>query len=217
MYTLAGLSTYFGKPEACEAVLDELIEEFEANAPAPIPTGKLVRLAWVGGRGQEFGVYRTIDDAGGAVTAWHNADDWTRDYREDLPPLEAYSDFIITGRTLGSPVRQRQRIEEFLPEFGAQGILFYGYIGCSFGSVHREIQAEYFHRQGVPGIFLEGSFQVGPASGQILTRVQGVHRDADTVGEAYGTVGHRSVALRLPTGRDADCKNVAVPRFSPRC
>nr|WP_294576922.1 2-hydroxyacyl-CoA dehydratase family protein [uncultured Rhodopila sp.] len=172
MYTLAGLSTYFGKPEAYEDVLDELIEEFEANAAAPIPTGKLVRLAWVGGRGQEFGVYKTIDDAGGAVTAWHNADDWTRDYREDLPPLEAYADFIITGRTLGSPVRQQQRIEEFLPEFGAQGILFYGYIGCSFGSVHREIQADYFHCQGVPSIFLEGSFQVGPASGQILTRVR---------------------------------------------
>ncbi len=57
-------------------------------------------------------------------------------------------------------------------EFGAQGILFYGYIGCSFGSVHREIQAEYFHRHGVPSIFLEGSFQVGSASGQILTRVR---------------------------------------------
>ncbi|ALK09845.1 2-hydroxyacyl-CoA dehydratase family protein [Blastochloris viridis] len=172
MYVLMGMTHYFGKPEQYEDVLDTLIEELEASAAAPRPADKLVRLAWVGGRGQEFGVYKTIDDAGGTITAWHNADDWTRDYREDLPPLEAYADYIVTARTLGSPVRQLQRIEEYLPEFGAQGILFYGYIGCSFGSVHREIQAEYFRRRGIQGIFLEGSFQVGPPTGQLLTRVR---------------------------------------------
>jgi benzoyl-CoA reductase/2-hydroxyglutaryl-CoA dehydratase subunit BcrC/BadD/HgdB len=69
-------------------------------------------------------------------------------------------------------VRTRDRIEEYLPEYGAQGILFYGYIGCSFGSIHREIQADYFRRIGYPSIFLEGSFQVGAATGQALTRVR---------------------------------------------
>jgi benzoyl-CoA reductase/2-hydroxyglutaryl-CoA dehydratase subunit BcrC/BadD/HgdB len=173
MYTLAGMTTYYGKPDEYEEVLDLLVEELEAAAAAPEPHDKLVRLAWVGGRGQEFGVYKAVDDAGGAITAWHSTvDDWTRDYREDLPPLEAFADYTITGRTLGSPVRQRQRIEEYLPEFGAQGILFYGYIGCSFGSVHREIQGEYFHRLGLPSIFLEGSFQVGPPTGQLLTRIR---------------------------------------------
>jgi benzoyl-CoA reductase/2-hydroxyglutaryl-CoA dehydratase subunit BcrC/BadD/HgdB len=172
MYVLMGITHYFGKPEEYEDVLDTLIDELESAAKAPRPSDKLVKLAWVGGRGQEFGVYKTIDDAGGAITAWHNVDDWTRDFREDLPPLEAYADYILTARTLGSPVRQMQRIEETLPEFGAQGILFYGYIGCSFGSVHREIQAEYFRRKGIQGIFLEGSFQVGPPTGQLLTRVR---------------------------------------------
>ncbi|MFL5254623.1 MAG: 2-hydroxyacyl-CoA dehydratase, partial [Rhodopila sp.] len=173
MYTLAGMTTYYGKPDEYEEVLDLLVEELEAAAAAPEPHDKLVRLAWVGGRGQEFGVYKAVDDAGGTITAWHSTvDDWTRDYREDLPPLEAFADYTITGRTLGSPVRQRQRIEEYLPEFGAQGILFYGYIGCSFGSVHREIQGEYFHRLGLPSIFLEGSFQVGPPTGQLLTRIR---------------------------------------------
>ncbi|CAH2598764.1 2-hydroxyacyl-CoA dehydratase [Rhodovastum atsumiense] len=172
VYMLAGMSTYYGKPEQYEETLDLLIEELEANAAAPIPHEKVVRLAWVGGRGQEFGVYKTLDDAGGAVTSWHSADDWTRDYRTDLPPLQAFADYLITARTLGSPVRQRKRIEEYLPEFGARGILFYGYIGCSFGSVHREIQAEYFQRLGYPSIFLEGSFQVGPPTGQMLTRVR---------------------------------------------
>jgi benzoyl-CoA reductase/2-hydroxyglutaryl-CoA dehydratase subunit BcrC/BadD/HgdB len=73
---------------------------------------------------------------------------------------------------MGSPVRQLQRIEEYLPVFGATGILFYGYIGCSFGSIHREIQAEHFHRKGMPSIMLEGTFQVGPPTGQLLTRVK---------------------------------------------
>lgn len=171
MYVLMGMTHYFGKPDAYEDVLDTLIEELEAAAAAPGPAD-VVRLAWVGGRGQEFGVYQTIDDSGGAVTGWHNADDWTRSYREDLPPLQAFADYVVTGRTLGSPVRQRQRIEETLVDFGVQGILFYGYIGCSFGSVHREIQADYFRRKGIPGIFLEGSFQVGPPTGQLLTRVR---------------------------------------------
>lgn len=171
-YLLGGMDNYYGKPDEYEEVLDLLVEELEAGVAAPIPHDKVVRLTWIGGRGQEFGIYKTIDDAGGAVTGWHTAGDWTRDYREDLPPLEAYADYIITARTFGSPVRTRKRIEEYLPEFGSRGIMFYGYIGCSFGSVHREIQADYFRKLGYPSIFLEGSFQVGPPTGQALTRVR---------------------------------------------
>jgi benzoyl-CoA reductase/2-hydroxyglutaryl-CoA dehydratase subunit BcrC/BadD/HgdB len=169
-YLLGGQESYYGKPDEYEALQELLIEELEASIDAPIPHDDVVRLAWVGGRGQEFGIYKTIDDAGAAVTAWRSAG--TRDYREDLPPLEAYADYYVTARTVGSAVRTRDRIEEYLPEYGAQGILFYGYIGCSFGSIHREIQADYFRRIGYPSIFLEGSFQVGAATGQALTRVR---------------------------------------------
>jgi benzoyl-CoA reductase/2-hydroxyglutaryl-CoA dehydratase subunit BcrC/BadD/HgdB len=172
MYMLGGQSHYYGNPDEYEAIQDLLIEELEASAVAPIPHDNVVKLAWVGGRGQEFGIYKTIDDSGAVVTGWHSGEDWTRDYREDLAPLEAYADYIITARTFGSAVRQRTRIEEYLPEFGAKGILFYGFIGCSFGSVHREIQADYFRRLGYPSIFLEGSFQIGPPTGQALTRVR---------------------------------------------
>jgi benzoyl-CoA reductase/2-hydroxyglutaryl-CoA dehydratase subunit BcrC/BadD/HgdB len=172
MYLLSGLAHAFGKPEAFEEVLDLLIEELQTADVIPPRNGKLVRLAWVGGRGQEFGVYKTIDDAGGAVTGWHNADDWSRDYREDIDPLQAYAEYVVTARPAGSPVRQLQRIEEYLPAFGATGILFYGYIGCSFGSVHREILSDHFHKKGIPSIQLEGTFQVGPPTGQLLTRVR---------------------------------------------
>jgi len=172
MYLLIGTGHYFGKPEAYEAVIDTLLAELASAPIIPSPTGKTVRLAWVGGRGQEFGVYQAIDDAGGAITQWHTPDDWTRDYREDLPPLESYSQYVITERTGGTPIRRLQRIEENMPKFGAKGLLLYGYVGCSFGGIHREISRDYFQRRGVPSISLEGTFQVGPPSGQLLTRVR---------------------------------------------
>jgi benzoyl-CoA reductase/2-hydroxyglutaryl-CoA dehydratase subunit BcrC/BadD/HgdB len=173
MYLLIGTGHYFGKPEQYEEVLDQLLEELEAADVIEPARGKLVRLAWQGGRGQEFGVYKTIDDSGGAITAWHTPDEWTRDYREDLPPLEATAQYIITGRTgFGTPVRNLARIEETIAPFKAQGILFYGYVGCSFAGIHREIIASHFQKKGIPSIALEGSFQVGPPSGQMLTRIR---------------------------------------------
>jgi benzoyl-CoA reductase/2-hydroxyglutaryl-CoA dehydratase subunit BcrC/BadD/HgdB len=45
-------------------------------------------------------------------------------------------------------------------------------IGCSFSGVYLEMIRDYFHKKGVPGISLDGSFQVGPPSGQLLTRVR---------------------------------------------
>ena len=172
MYLLIGTGHSFGKPDEFEEVVDQLLEELERpNNIRPYPK-KLVRLVWSGGRGQEFGVYKTIDDSGGAITAWHTPDDWTRDYREDLPPIKSYADYILTGRTMGSPVRRLARIEETLEPFKAQGILFYGYVGCSFGGIHREIAGGHFQKKGYPNIQLEGSFQVGPPTGQLLTRIR---------------------------------------------
>jgi benzoyl-CoA reductase/2-hydroxyglutaryl-CoA dehydratase subunit BcrC/BadD/HgdB len=172
MYLILGTSHYFGKPAEYEAVLDGLIHELQTAAPVPSPTGKIVRLAWVGGRGQEFGVYKAIDDAGGAVTQWHTPDEWTKSYREDLPPLQAYADYIISARMGGSPIRRLKNIEENLSVYGARGILYYSYVGCSFGGIHKEIQRDYFQKLGIPSIALEGSFQVGPPTGQLLTRIR---------------------------------------------
>jgi len=172
MYLILGTAHYFGKPAAYEDVLDGLIAELETSPEIPSPTGRIVRLAWVGGRGQEFGVYKAIDDAGGAVTQWHIPDEHTKDYREDLPPLQAYANYIISARMGGSPIRRLKNIEENMEIFGAKGILFYSYVGCSFGGVHKEIQRDYFQKLGVPSISLEGSFQVGPPTGQLLTRIR---------------------------------------------
>lgn len=172
MYLILGTAHYFGRPELFEEVLDGLIEELTSAPEVPSPTGKIVRLAWVGGRGQEFGVYKAIDDAGGAITQWHTPDEWTKDYREDLPPLQACADYVISARMGGSPIRRLENIKQNLAVYGARGILFYSYVGCSFGGVHKEIQRDFFQKLGVPSIALEGSFQVGPPTGQLLTRIR---------------------------------------------
>jgi benzoyl-CoA reductase/2-hydroxyglutaryl-CoA dehydratase subunit BcrC/BadD/HgdB len=172
MYLILGTAHYFGKPEVYEEVLDGLIDELQRAPEVPSPTGKTVRLAWVGGRGQEFGVYKAIDDAGGAITQWHTPDEWTKDYREDLPPLRACANYVISARMGGSPLRRLENIRDNFKVYGAKGILFYSYVGCSFGGVHTEIQRDYFQKLDVPSIALEGSFQVGPPTGQLLTRIR---------------------------------------------
>ena len=50
--------------------------------------------------------------------------------------------------------------------------MLYGYIGCSFASVDREMWRNYFHQKGIPSINLEGSYQTGAPTGQLMTRVK---------------------------------------------
>lgn len=63
-------------------------------------------------------------------------------------------------------------VNDQVKKVNARGIVYYGYVGCSFSGVQRELLRDRFKQQGVPGITLEGSFQVGPPTGQLLTRVR---------------------------------------------
>jgi benzoyl-CoA reductase/2-hydroxyglutaryl-CoA dehydratase subunit BcrC/BadD/HgdB len=172
MFLLMGSGHYFGKPETFERVLDRLVAEMEASPVIPSPRGEVVPLAWIGGRGQEFGVYKAIDDCGGAVLGWQTPNVFNYTWREDVPPLQSIAEYVLSGRMIGSPVHRLKSIERVLEQTGSKGILFYGYVGCSFGGIYNEIQRSYFHKKGIPSISLEGSFQVGPPSGQLLTRVR---------------------------------------------
>ncbi len=84
MFLLMGSAHYFGKPEQYEAVLDQLLEELESAPVVPSRTGRVVPLAWIGGRGQEFGVYKAIDDCGGAIVGWQTPNVFTYEWREDV-------------------------------------------------------------------------------------------------------------------------------------
>lgn len=172
MFLITGVGHYFGKPEEYGEALDLLIEELESARPDSGKGKGPVPLLWTGGRGQEFGVYKAVDDAGGALLGWVLPVPYARDYREDLPPVEAIARYFLDGQTAGASIFRRRAIEEQVKKTDARGIVMYGYVGCSFGGIERELEREHFHKQGVPSISLEGSFQVGPPSGQLLTRIR---------------------------------------------
>lgn len=165
-----GLNNYFGKPEEFEAMVDDLISELETAAVDEADLARVIPLVWGYGTGQEFGVFEAIDQAGGALLGLRGVP--FRDYREDVPPLEALVRYIYDNQGAGAGIYARNVIEQEIKKVNARGLILYGYIGCSFSSIDKEMWREYFHQQGIPSISLEGSFQVGAPTGQVLTRVK---------------------------------------------
>jgi len=165
-----GLNNYFGKPDEYEEALDLLLEELEARPVNNDERNQVIPLVWAGGTGQEFGIYEAIDQAGGALLGLRSVP--FKNYREDVPPVEALAHFVYSNSIAGAGVYARNVIEAEIEKVGAKGLILYGYIGCSFASVDREMWREYFHQKGVPSINLEGSFQTGAPSGQVLTRIK---------------------------------------------
>jgi benzoyl-CoA reductase/2-hydroxyglutaryl-CoA dehydratase subunit BcrC/BadD/HgdB len=66
----------------------------------------------------------------------------------------------------------RDSLEQEVNKVKARGIVLYGVIGCSFQSIDKEMWRNYFHQKGIPSINLEGSFQTGAPTGQLMTRVK---------------------------------------------
>lgn len=172
MFMLMGTGTYYGKPEEFEAILDRLIDELSSAENIISPVGKVIPLTWIGARGLEFGVYKAVDDCGGALLSWFTPNPYDKNWREDVPPLESMAHFILDYFLVGSPVRQIKGIERMIEQSSSKGIFFYHYIGCAFGGVHIEIFRDYFRKMGTPSIHLDGCFQVGAPSGQLLTRTK---------------------------------------------
>ncbi|QDR79292.1 2-hydroxyacyl-CoA dehydratase subunit D [Sporomusa termitida] len=170
IYLLTGLNTYFGKPAAYEAVLDELIAELETAPVSKSELAKVIPLVWVGSAGQEFGIYEAIDQAGGALLGFRGYP--FNNYDETLPPVEALARHVLGNQEAGASIYVQKVIEQELKKVKARGLVLYGYLGCSYGSVAREMWRDYFHKKGFPSINLEGTFQVGPPTGQILTRIR---------------------------------------------
>jgi benzoyl-CoA reductase/2-hydroxyglutaryl-CoA dehydratase subunit BcrC/BadD/HgdB len=171
IFLLAGIVHYYGKPEEFGSVLDGIIEELEGCPNDTSEEKGIIPLVWSGGRSQNFSIYEAIDEAGGALLGFVNAP-FTRDYREDLPPVEAMARYVLDGQMAGAAIYRRHYVEEQLEKVGARGLILHGFIGCTTGSVTNEMFREYFRKRGYPSITLEGSFQVGAPTGQLLTRVK---------------------------------------------
>ncbi|MEA4924992.1 MAG: 2-hydroxyacyl-CoA dehydratase family protein [Syntrophomonadaceae bacterium] len=165
-----GLANYFGKPEEYEAALDLLIEEME-NTPVDKEAKKrVIPLFWTGTTAQEFGVYEVIDQAGGALLGFRSSPN--KLFREDVPPIEALARYVYDNQRAGAETYMRQFIDEEIDRIEVRGMILFGIIGCSYNSVEREMLRNYFQQKGLPTINLEGAFQIGAPSGQILTRVR---------------------------------------------
>jgi benzoyl-CoA reductase/2-hydroxyglutaryl-CoA dehydratase subunit BcrC/BadD/HgdB len=165
-----GLNNYFGKPEAFERAIDELIDELTSTPIDEEDLKRVIPIIWAGGTGQEFGVYEAIDLAGGALLGLRGTP--FKLVREDKPPLEALARYLYDNGRAGAGVFTRDIIESEVERLKAKGIILYGYIGCTFASIDREMWRRYFHEKGHPCLNLEGSFQTGRPSGQVLTRVK---------------------------------------------
>ncbi|MDR1873021.1 MAG: 2-hydroxyacyl-CoA dehydratase family protein [Deltaproteobacteria bacterium] len=165
-----GFNNYYGKPLEFEAAIDELILEMENEPINQEDLKRVIPLVWAGGTGQEFGVYEAIDLAGGALLGLRDIP--YKLVREDIPALEALVRYHYDNGRAGAGIYTRHIIEAEVERLNAKGIIFYGYIGCSFASVDREMWRRYFHERNIPCLNLEGSFQTGQPSGQVLTRVR---------------------------------------------
>ena len=165
-----GLNAYFGKPEEYEAVLDGLIDELSSREVDQSEIDRVIPLVWAGGTGQEFGVYEAIDQAGGALLGLRSVP--MKAYREDIPPVEALARWMYDNSRGGAGVYWRNVLEQEVSKVKARGIVLYGVIGCSFQSIDKEMWRSYFHEKGIPSINLEGSFQTGAPTGQLMTRVK---------------------------------------------
>ena len=165
-----GLNAYFGKPEEYEAVLDGLIDELSSRQIDQSEIDRVIPLVWAGGTGQEFGVYEAIDQAGGALLGLRSVP--MKAYREDVPPVEALARWMYDNSRGGAGVYWRNVLEQEVSKVKARGIVLYGVIGCSFQSIDKEMWRSYFHEKGIPSINLEGSFQTGAPTGQLMTRVK---------------------------------------------
>ena len=172
MYMISATAHFFGRPEEYEEALDMIIEELTALSEDEF-NEKVVPLAWSGGRGQEFGVYEAVDDSGGAILSWHLPTPYEQDYPDwSKDPLDSFCRYML-GRNVGGNTEDRlELLGRKIRESGSKGVLLYGYLGCTFSGIDRELQRQYFRKNDFPCLSLDGTFQVGEPSGQLLTRVR---------------------------------------------
>lgn len=172
MLLLIGSDHYYGRPEEYEDALDQLIEEMSRLKPGEYNDTK-VNILWNGARGVEFGVYQAVDDAGGAILGWSIGNNLEVDFDLTKDPKTAFFDTLLRIKhATGTSESVFAAIESQLQQTGAKGILNYGFMGCSMGSIGVEMARQHFQEKNIPFLSILGSYQVGAPSGQVITRVK---------------------------------------------
>jgi benzoyl-CoA reductase/2-hydroxyglutaryl-CoA dehydratase subunit BcrC/BadD/HgdB len=172
-----GYLHYFGDPPMFSRLLDQMAEELEeaASRPDPRPYIPLVLAgAFAGGPG----LYQAVEAAHGAIVGWEIFG--TRDYREDVPPLESVAHYLLDaqlegqyGEMVGAAVHLRKiHVEKLVAQTGARGIVSGSVTGCPYGSIVPQLEREHFKKLGIPYISLETPVHQDPATEEQLTRIK---------------------------------------------
>jgi len=157
-------------------LLDQLIAELEEaiKDPDPRPYIPLVLAGFFLG---DYTLYRAVESSRGSIVGWEFG---TRNYREDVPPLESIAHFLLDsqlagqyGEMVGAAVNLRKfDIERIVKETGARGILSGNVTGCPYGSIVPQLERVYFKNLGIPYISLETSVHQDPPTEEQLTRIK---------------------------------------------
>jgi benzoyl-CoA reductase/2-hydroxyglutaryl-CoA dehydratase subunit BcrC/BadD/HgdB len=167
-----GSDHFYGKKEEYEEMLDMLIEEMSALKLGDFHDSKIY-LIWTGGRSVEYGIFQSIEESGGAILGWGVSNDLETNYDLNKEPMEAFMDSLLGDKNAtGSSEDICKVLERQIEEFEAKGLIMYGFMGCSFSSVGRELMREYFKKREFPVLSLLGTYKAGEPSGQVITRVK---------------------------------------------
>jgi benzoyl-CoA reductase/2-hydroxyglutaryl-CoA dehydratase subunit BcrC/BadD/HgdB len=173
---MLGSFSYYGDAVMFSNLLDEIIVDLEEaiNIPDPRPYIPLVLAGFFLG---DYTLYKAVESSHGAIVGWEFG---TRDYREDVPPLESIAHFLLDsqlagqyGEMVGAAVQLRKfDIARIVEETGARGILSGNVTGCPYGSIVPQLERLYFKKLGIPYISLETSVHQDPPTEEQITRIK---------------------------------------------
>lgn len=177
---IMGAGHFFGDYEEYIKVLDILIEELEEAAARGEKQNDIIPLVFAGGGGSAGQMFTTIEEGGGAIVGWVGPNSFDRFYSEDIPPLESLARYLLDGQLAGelgemgggAATLRRNRIEAEIKKTNARGVVLYGVTGCPYGTIVRQMEREYFKKQGIPVINLEGTVYKEPPTEEQLNTVK---------------------------------------------
>jgi benzoyl-CoA reductase/2-hydroxyglutaryl-CoA dehydratase subunit BcrC/BadD/HgdB len=173
---MLGTFSYFGDPVMFSNLLDQLIADLEEAIKDPDPR-PYIPLVLAGAFLGDRGLYQAVESSHGAIVGWEFG---TRDYREDVPPLESIAHFLLDsqlagqyGEMVGAGILlRRNQIELLVKETGARGILSGSVTGCPYGSIVPQLERTHFKNLGIPYVALDTSVHQEPPTEEQLTRVK---------------------------------------------
>ena len=174
---LMSSNNYYGNPERYVRILDQVIVELEEAAKTP-DTRFYVPLVLAGGGAGGPGLINAIEESRGAILGFVIFS--TTDFREDIPPLEAIAHYLFDAQLKGelgegagaSATHRRVRVEELVRKTGARGIVNTIITACPYASVVQQLERNYFKKQGIPMVALEGTVHNEPPTEEQVMKVK---------------------------------------------